>query len=276
MSTDLGKNCFVIMPISTPIESAAQYGNDDEHFRHVLDYLFRPAAENAGFNMIPPNFAGSSLIPADIVAQLEQSDLVLCDISSLNPNVFLELGIRIALNKPVAMVKDGLTDRIPFDTSTIGHYTYDESLSAWTLEDQITGLAEHIRKVDSSGAENAMWKYFGMRLQGGAPVGEEGIGGQLDFIMQRLDQLGSRFESGSPTPLQRHTSHSENFQELVDDMNRLLSGVVLAIVDMSDGVARMTLTRHISPASESALIQRARLKYGYLLLITIRDDSNSE
>ena len=273
MSTDLGKNCFVIMPISTPIESASHYGNDEEHFRHVLDHLFRPAVEKAGFNMIPPNFAGSSLIPADIVAQLEQSDLVLCDISSLNPNVFLELGIRIALNKPVAMVKDGLTDRIPFDTITIGHYTYDESLSAWTLEDQITGLAEHIGQVESSGTENAMWKYFGMRLQGGAPEGEEGISGQLDFIMQRLDRLGSRFESGSPTTPQRHP---ESFQELVDDMNTVLSSVMVGIVESSPGVAHMTLTRHISPAAENAVIQRARLKYGYSLLIDFRDGDNSE
>ena len=49
MSTDPGKNCFVIMPISTPIESAAQYGNDQDHFRHVIDHLFQPAVEKAGF-----------------------------------------------------------------------------------------------------------------------------------------------------------------------------------------------------------------------------------
>ena len=266
MSTDLGKNCFVIMPISTPIESAAQYGHDEEHFRHVLDHLFRPAVEKAGFNLISPNFAGSSLIPADIVAQLERSDLVLCDISSLNPNVFLELGIRIALNKPVAMVKDGLTDKIPFDTITIGHYTYDQSLSVWTLEDQITGLAEHIRQVDSSGTENAMWKYFGMRLQGGAPEGEEGIGGQLDFIMQRLDQLGSHFESSSPISIQRYP---ERFQALVDDLNGVLGNVMSGIVESNPGVAYLTLTSEIPPAVANAIVHRAQRKYGYILDIGV-------
>jgi len=179
------------MPISTPFDLATQYGNDEEHFRHVLDHLFQHAVENAGFTMVPPNFAGSELIPAEIVARLEQSDLVLCDISSLNPNVFLELGIRTALNKPVAMVKDRLTKRIPFDTATIGHYTYDESLTPWTLESQITKLTEHIKQVESAGDQNAMWKYFGMRLQAGAPPGDSGVDQRLDSIMQRLDGLSA-------------------------------------------------------------------------------------
>ena len=40
--------CLVIMPISSPKESTALYGNDSNHFRHVLNHLFQPAVENAG------------------------------------------------------------------------------------------------------------------------------------------------------------------------------------------------------------------------------------
>ena len=61
MSTDLGKNCFVIMPISTPAEIASQYG-DADHFKHVLDCLFRPAIQKAGLRPISPSVEGEHLI----------------------------------------------------------------------------------------------------------------------------------------------------------------------------------------------------------------------
>lgn len=190
-------DCFVIMPISTPKELTAQYGDDQDHFRHVLNHLFKPAVEEAGFNMIPPNFGGSELIPAEIVTSLEKSDLVLCDISSLNPNVFLELGIRIALNKPVAMIKDRFTERVPFDTAAIGHHTHDESITAWTLGSEIKELTAHIQQVQTAGDQNSMWRYFGMRLQAGAPPGETGVDQRLNYIMQKLDQLGTHLVRGS-------------------------------------------------------------------------------
>src|SRR5688572_18049053 len=78
--------CFVIMPISTPADHVATYGGDKLHFRHVLDHLFRPAVEQAGYTLRPPFAAGADLIHAEIIKNLEAVDLVLCDISTLNPN----------------------------------------------------------------------------------------------------------------------------------------------------------------------------------------------
>ena len=72
--------------------------------------------------------------------------MVLCDISSLTANVFFELGIRTALNKPVCVVKDELTTRIPFDTGIINHHTYSSSLSAWTLDKDMFTAARRDRR----------------------------------------------------------------------------------------------------------------------------------
>ena len=49
---------------------------------------------------MPPTASGSDLIHAKIIKNLETADLVLCDMSALNPNVFFEFGMRTALNKP--------------------------------------------------------------------------------------------------------------------------------------------------------------------------------
>ena len=104
------------MPISTP----SPYSQEDPlHFQHVREELLEPAIRGINFSPISPEASGSELIHSRIVKSLETADLVLCDISNLNPNVFFELGIRSALNKPVTLIKDNQTKNIPFDTSLI-------------------------------------------------------------------------------------------------------------------------------------------------------------
>src|SRR5688500_7238945 len=102
--------CIVIMPLTTPPAVRETY-RDEAHFAHVLQHHFAPALEAATYEVWPPAASGSDLIQGEIIRQLDQADLVLCDMTSLNANVFFELGIRTALDKPVAMVKDKHTDK---------------------------------------------------------------------------------------------------------------------------------------------------------------------
>src|ERR1700693_961656 len=118
-------SCFVAMPITTTPGALPLYNNDQDHFAHVLEHLFVPAIEMAGCKVIRPKMIGADIIQAVIIRHLEEADLVLCDISLHNPNVFFELGIRTALDLPVAVVKDDKTDKLPFDTSIINTYSYD-------------------------------------------------------------------------------------------------------------------------------------------------------
>ena len=89
-------DCFIVAPISTGKELVELYGGDQNHFSNVLKYLLVPAVREAGLNPIEPVMEGSDVIHAQIIRNLEESPHVLCDISSLNPNVMLELGIRTA------------------------------------------------------------------------------------------------------------------------------------------------------------------------------------
>jgi hypothetical protein len=117
--------CFAIMPISTPKDMLERYWRDEDHFIHVAEYIFKPAAEQAGYEFCPPSITSSDVIHAEIIRNLEESALVLCDITLWNANVFFELGIRVALDKPVALVRDTFTADIPFDNALISCHTYD-------------------------------------------------------------------------------------------------------------------------------------------------------
>ena len=182
--------CFIIMPISTPENHLENYGNDKEHFKHVYECLFSHTSQNAGFIQIPPESKGSEVIHAEIIKHLSTADLVLCDMSILNPNVFFEFGIRTALNKPVALVVDEKTEYIPFDTGIINYITYDSSLVDWLQKEQIEKLTNHIREsFVKSNQKNTLWKYFGIAQPGEFKSAQPSPEDKLDYIIEQIKNL---------------------------------------------------------------------------------------
>jgi DNA-binding CsgD family transcriptional regulator/nucleoside 2-deoxyribosyltransferase len=178
------------MPITTPTELVKQYKDDADHFGHVLEHLFIPVLEEAGFDPIPPTAEGSNIIQADIIKQLSSCELVLCDISILNPNVFFEFGIRTALDKPVALVRDNKTTSIPFHPSSLHCHEYDSSLAPWTLEEQKKKLAKHIQDAyKKSNNRNALWKYFGVAQIGTFKPEDAELGEKMDLMMGKLSTI---------------------------------------------------------------------------------------
>ncbi len=180
-------DCFVIMPISTPKDMAGDYSGDDLHFAHVLDHLFVPAIEKAGLKVVKPVMKGADLIHAEIVKQLEEADMVLCDMSRLNANVFFELGIRTALDRPAALVKDDKTAQVPFDTGVINHHTYDSSLSPWKLDEEIQALSEHLSETGKrAGGRNGLWRYFGLTQRAEPAEIENPLEEKVDLVLQEV------------------------------------------------------------------------------------------
>jgi len=189
------ESCFIIMPITTPEHLVERYKGDADHFVHVLEHLFVPALVNAGFEPISPKSTGSNVIQAEIIKQLSSCELVLCDMSILNPNVFYEFGIRTALDKPVALVVDDKTKPIPFDTSILNFHTYDSSVELWSIDKEKQALAKHVKEAyNKSKDHNDLWKYFGVAQTGTFKPEEAEIGDKLDFIMKKLSVLEAEKE----------------------------------------------------------------------------------
>ena len=158
------QTCFIIMPLSMPDGLLSMYNDDSKHFIHILENLFVPIVDKCGFDVIKPIAEGSEIIHSKIIDNLINADLVVCDISISNPNVFFELGIRTALNKQVCIVKDEKTIKIPFDASIINVLTYDSSLPAWKYDSEKNNMEEHIKSAMAQGGKNALWSVFGAGL----------------------------------------------------------------------------------------------------------------
>jgi hypothetical protein len=67
------------------------------------------------------------VIQKRIVQNLYNTDVVVCDVSSKNPNVMFELGMRLAFDKPTVIIKDDKTN-YSFDTGIIEHLEYPRDL----------------------------------------------------------------------------------------------------------------------------------------------------
>lgn len=138
------KTCFVIMPISSP-ESY-----DDEHFIRVYEDIFQPACEEAEYKPVRADeVKQTNLIQLDILEKLIESDMVLCDLSSTNPNVLFELGLRQAFDKPVTLVQEKGTNKI-FDISGLRICDYrKERKYDEVLQDQ-KNIAEKLQKTQEA------------------------------------------------------------------------------------------------------------------------------
>lgn len=181
--------CFIAMPITTRTEDVERY-MDEDHWAHVMESLFVRAIEAAGFEAIRPAAQGAHLIHGLIIKHLSTADLFLVDLSSHNPNVFFELGVRTSLNRPIALVRDEHT-HLPFDTSGINTYQYDSNLRGWEIENQQSNLGAHIRESHRScDGQNPLWRQFGLTITASQPQESESpFEAKVDILSARVADI---------------------------------------------------------------------------------------
>jgi hypothetical protein len=130
---------FVIMPF-TERNPARPSG----FFEEVLRSLITPAGLEAGFTVETANRQGSDIIQSTIINELLEADLVVADLTDHNPNVLFELGLRMAEDKPVALIKAEGTGRVFDVDNMLRVFEYRPQLWRSTIEVDLPNLAKHI------------------------------------------------------------------------------------------------------------------------------------
>ena len=135
------RTAFVIMPFTEKGDRTRPEG----FFAELLSSLVTPAANAAGFAVETARRQGSDVIQSTIINQLLKADLVVADLTDHNPNVLFELGIRIAKDLPVALIKAEGTGRI-FDVDNMMRVLpYSPNLWPTTVEQDIPRMTDHIK-----------------------------------------------------------------------------------------------------------------------------------
>lgn len=142
---------FVIRPFGKKKDSAGK----EIDFDRVHEQLIAPALKSAGLG---GGTTGEIVEPGnireDMFSLILEADIVVCDITVHNANVFYELGIRHALRKrrTVLIKGDPTSDGPPFDVLTDRYlpYAVDDPASAkGPLAESITAALKSERETDS-------------------------------------------------------------------------------------------------------------------------------
>lgn len=144
MSKGENKNCFVIMPI-------ADYdGYEKGHFAHVYDDIIKPAIDKTEFTAIRADeVKETNFIHLDILKKLIDAPIAVCDLSTRNPNVLFELGIRQAFDKPVVLIQEKGTPKI-FDIAPLRYLEYSKEMKYHEVLESQKSLQEAIEATKAA------------------------------------------------------------------------------------------------------------------------------
>lgn len=135
------KTCFVVCPIGN--EGSDTRKRSDSLFNHVIS----PVCQECSFKptrIDRENTTGS--LTDEIINHICNDDLVIADITDLNPNAFYEIGYRAALKKPAIHLMSKNTN-IPFDISSIRTFTYNLT-DLDSVAELKTRLIQTIKSID--------------------------------------------------------------------------------------------------------------------------------
>jgi len=152
------KLCFVIMPFSATKRCTT------EEWIEIFENVHEPAiiGSRLGYKCERSKIRTGAFIK-DILMQLNQADVVLADLTDMNPNVFYELGVRHTLRNRTILVSqtmDGVRhtlrnrtilvsqtmDDVPSDLKQYGVITYNKTPSGVTeYKKKISKILKDIR-----------------------------------------------------------------------------------------------------------------------------------
>ena len=170
------KKCFVITPI----------GEEGSQDRRSLDGLFKcaiaPVLEPLGYGVILPHEIDEpGSITRHIIEHLLYDDIVIANLTGLNPNVMYELAVRHGANKPVVTIAEQGT-RLPFDVASdrVVFFTNDPL----GIHDLQQALKRAVTEALSGTPDNPIYRTVQHTL-----IKEAVTGDPNQYIVERMDKM---------------------------------------------------------------------------------------
>ncbi|MBR9847603.1 MAG: RNA helicase [Algicola sp.] len=178
------KKCGIIMPIA----SNSDYPKD--HWNEVLSILVEAVNQTEFVPRLVSDDVAIGLIHERIVNNIYTDEIVICDVSSKNPNVMFELGMRLAFDKPTIIIKDEKTG-YSFDTGVMEHINYPSSLRFNKIVDFKKELVKRINATYERSVTETNYspflKSFGKKIVP-AKINQSEIA-ESKYILSKLDDL---------------------------------------------------------------------------------------
>jgi hypothetical protein len=151
------RTCFVIMPFGTKKDVARR---DKVNFDRVYSRIIQPAIEGLKDRGLKirciraDKIQLSGLIHERMIAQIAEADVALADITSQNPNVYYELGVRHALRNRVTVMIRRKGTKNPFNVGGMTTIEYD--VDERSAEQARDAIANFVANGLLSGAKDSL------------------------------------------------------------------------------------------------------------------------
>lgn len=124
------KFAFVLMPFgdTPPKDRPSSTGNFDK----LYAFAIKPAVEAGGIKCLRGNETSKYRdVFADVIHHIERAEFVIVDISDGNPNVFLELGICLKMDKRILIISRDDDRIVPFNVRNLRRINYRDDADGW-------------------------------------------------------------------------------------------------------------------------------------------------
>ena len=234
-------NCGLIMPIS----DIGEY--TEQHWLDVKEMIINSLRESTKYKFnigIVSDQKGSSIIHNSIVQGLYDSEIIICDISALNSNVMFELGMRLAFDRPVIIIKDNLTVA-PFDINSIKYEQYSSDLHFKKVNDfslkLLNVVEETLLQSEEGSLKSFLSTFSGIRVSNleKESITEsealEQIYGVLNLLTNKVDKLSVNYPM---LKVDRDLIKSVLDNQVVNSLTDIEENIIRLRYGVDDGVNR--------------------------------------
>lgn len=177
------RTCFIISPL----------GKDNSETRRAADGLInsviKPLLSELDFNVIAPHeIDNPGSITTQVIKHLLNADLVIANLTELNPNVMYELAVRHAKRLPVVSVVQNGTI-LPFDIATERTIFFDNDM-AGVIELKVKLQKMVQEAVQETEPDNPIYRVVKSQIM------QEVVSAKSDdvqsYILNRLEEMSSQ------------------------------------------------------------------------------------
>lgn len=231
------KKCFIITPI----------GDDNSEIRRATDGLLKavvqPVLNQLEFEIeVSHQMTKPGSITNQVIDCILNYDLVIANLSGLNPNVMYELAVRHATRKPLISIAEKST-KLPFDISDERTIFFTNDMAG--CEELKPKLSETIKKaMEDKEPDNPIYRVAKENLM----KQQIKTGDVQEYILNRLDRIETSINSVKQSRLNYTKIHHEGLK-LTFEVKGLLENINAAMDEINKNYG--ILTAQISSNNKS-------------------------
>ncbi len=233
MSADAKKSCFIITPIGE--------GNSETRRKAdgVINSAIKPVLESKGYGDIKAAHEITSIgsINNQVISRVVNDDLVIANLTGLNPNVMYELAIRHATMKSVVHICEYGTS-LPFDIKDQRTIFYANDMLG--VQELISGLDEIINEIGEKDKFEDNPIYNAIRT--GKILQDTTTDEPIKYIVSKMADLESKID--------KINKNSKAFNQLNYEKLPLVDNNIIRFTDQSFNTDSLLGTITVKEAKE--------------------------